>query len=114
MKNIIRKFTKYVSEGTSILGIFALGSYGIHAISGNDLSHRDFERVEWIESYNGVENIRDFYLNENIAHNGLNWKLYFNKVLERNKGRLENNLILPDLDNDGKVEKDSTKILARR
>ena len=44
-------------------------------------------------------------MNEKIPHNPDNWYTYIKEVIKRNPNGLEENILLPDLDNNGKVGK---------
>lgn len=73
--------------------------------SGDYLKIQDFEKAKKIEFYNENGRIWTPYMNEKIAHNQSNWNLYSEQVKKMNNGKLEGTILLPDLDNDGKVGK---------
>jgi len=91
----------YGAVGLAILGV----SYITLSDNRNYLKPEEFDKANWIEFYNENGRIWSCYMNENIPKNQSNWHGYIDKVREKNKGKLEGRILLPDLDGDGKVGK---------
>jgi len=90
------------------VGLAILGGTYITISNSNDknyLKPEDFNRAKWIEKTNANGIIWDEYMNENIVKNQFNWHLYIDEVRKKNKGNLEGDILLPDLDGNGKVGK---------
>ena len=69
------------------------------------LSTEDFDDATWVEVDNrSGQGIWGYYMKEDIAHTALNWQAYIREVKRKNNGRLEGEMFLPDLDDDGIVD----------
>lgn len=102
-KGFLKNLAWYGTVSLALLG----GTY-ITISNSNDknyLKPTDFKKAEWIESYNPSGIIWDEYMNENIVKNQFNWHMYIDEVRKKNKGKLEGDILFPDLDGDGKVRK---------
>ena len=100
-----KRFMKTVGYGAVGLALLA-GSY--ITLSNNGRTHlkpEDFEKAAWIEFYNENGRIWSCYTNENISQHTSNWQTYVDEVGKKNKGKLEGDIFLPDLDGDGEVGK---------
>lgn len=88
-----------------VLGLALLGTMGwcTHRISNyySPFSEKDFKDAKW---YSSSATPSEAYNFENIPHNQMVRDFYFHEVKERN-GSLENAVLYPDLDGNGKVAK---------
>lgn len=68
------------------------------------LRTEDFDNAAWVKIDNrSGQGIWGYYMKEDIAHTALNWQAYIREVKKKNDGRLEGEMFLPDLDEDGVV-----------
>jgi len=98
-----KRLLKNLAYGAVGLGLLV----GTHIIlpNNNILKPRDFDNANWIEFYNANGRIENCYRREDVPRNHYNLQLYSEEVSKRNKGNLEERILLPDLDGDGKVGK---------
>jgi hypothetical protein len=104
MKNK-RTFLGNLAYGTAVVFTILAGAYVTLSNSRTHLKPEDFKKAEWIKFDNENGRIWSCYTNENIPQHTANWNRYENEVREKNKGKLEGDILLPDLDGDGKVGK---------
>ena len=97
---------------TYVAGALILGAAGIFFIYNEKtkLKNNDFYYANLIEYTPTKKGIWPGYMNEKIKHREYNWDIYKEKVLEINElkdetdfQKLKKNIVLPDLDSDGKV-----------
>ena len=94
--------TGLVATG-AMIGAAALGLKGVeHYLEGKYLHAENFQDAEWVE-YNPGGILWEAYTTEKIPHNMPNWNLYMSQVREKNKNSLQGNILLPDLDGNGRV-----------
>jgi len=69
---------------------------GPKRIRDNYFTESKFENIEWKKTYNPDGRIWDDYMKADIPHNQIYWSEYSRKVIEKNNGKLEGNILLPD------------------
>ena len=97
----------HITKGiASLLGTALLiGSCIKYAPPKNYLRTEDFDNATWVKVYNrSSQGIWGYYMKEDIAHIALNWQAYIREVKKKNDGRLEGEMLLPDLDENGIVD----------
>lgn len=67
-----------------------------------NLTEQDYARANWIKDH-VKGNLYTFYMSEQILHTTEDYHLYLDRVKKKNNGKLEGKLLLPDLDNNGRV-----------
>lgn len=71
-----------------------------------ELTKEDFETAKWIKYDNtGSGRIWSNYMFEDIPRSQENWALYVDQVRKKNGEYLNKEIMLPDLDGNGEVDK---------
>ncbi len=97
---------KYLYGVIALSAGIALGIKGLDYFANRGaLAPEDFDKAEWIEFYNEDGIIYPCYMNEKIHYSQGNKYAYEKEVGEKNNGKLEGTILLPDLDGNGWVGK---------
>ncbi len=91
----------------SLLAGITIGtiSLGTTQLIKSTLKPENFQKAKWFRAYNPNGRIWSYYMKEDIPHTQINWYAYETEVKKRNNGKLEGDIFLPDLDNNGKIGK---------
>ncbi len=98
-----KKFLINTSIVLAVVGIISIGAYKQNQGNLNKNLNKKFDNAHWIKYDNKDGKIWGEYMNEHINHNKYAWKLYQEKVNEKNPNGLTGKIELPDLDNDDYV-----------
>ncbi|MDO8517268.1 MAG: hypothetical protein Q7S33_04025 [Nanoarchaeota archaeon] len=91
--------------GLKKLEDYAEKNWNYAEINKTDLTKEDFQKAEWKLYGNNSGMIWSCYTFEDIPHTSNNWYAYEKEVRAKNKGNLEGQILLPDLDKNGIVGK---------